>query len=198
MKETNGNALRKEIRKTARISLKKHYWFFVAATLLAAVLGTEYGNATQVLRLQRKNAFDTAAVMEDAANALSGTDVVTVTDVMDAAGIRSVLGVSTMSIGSVYNDIVNGDWKNIADAVGYRMEVLQGKETYIGDVQLGHSRGVFASVINEFESGSLLLSLLTLYDTILGSKKLAVTLFALLGFLVIALFWVFFMATASL
>ena len=191
MKETNGNALRKEIRKTARISLKKHYWFFVAATLLAAVLGTEYGNATQVLRLQRKNAFDTAAVMEDAANALSGTDVVTVTDVMDAAGIRRVLGVSTMSIGSVYNDIVNGDWKNIADAVGYRMEVLQGKETYIGDVQLGHSRGVFASGINEFESGSLLLSLLTLYDTILGSKKLAVTLFALLGFLVIALFWVF-------
>jgi hypothetical protein len=37
------------------------------------------------------------------------------------------------------------------------MEVLQGKETYVGDVQLGHSRGILASLVNEFESGSLLL-----------------------------------------
>lgn len=55
MQETNGTALRREIRKAARYSLKRHYWLFVAATLLAAILGTEYGNATQALRLQKRN-----------------------------------------------------------------------------------------------------------------------------------------------
>ena len=186
MNGTNGTAPGKEIRKSARTSLKKHYWLFVVATLLAAILGTEYGNATQVLRLQKKRSSDTAAVMTDSFDL---TDAITVPEVPGRPDIRNALGVSDMAGETVLNDVINGDWQSITDAVEYRMKVLRGKETYVGDVQLGHSRGVFASIINEFESGSLLLSLLTLYDTILGSKKLAVNLFALLGFVIIVLFW---------
>ena len=183
MNETNGTALRREIRKSARSSLKKHYWLFVAAALMAAILGTEYGNATQVFRLQKKNSFNSEGIVANVAEAADVADLSNLKDVQIA------LGVNELSGGTVFNDIINGDWQDIIDAVQYRTEVLQGKETYVGDVQLGHSRGVFASVINEFESGSLLLSLLTLYDTILGSKKLAVILFALLGFAIIVLFW---------
>ena len=207
MNETSGTALRKEIRKSARFSLKRHYWLFVAAALLAAILGTEYGNATQTLRLKKKEPAAAEAIMTDAAaadavNAENPADITyitdvmenpaaiaNITDVMNVTGAQIALGVNEMSGVSVFNDIINGDWQSIVDAVEYRMEVLQGKETYVGDVQLGHSRGVFASIVNEFESGSLLLSLLTLYDTILGSKKLAGILFALLGFAIIVLFW---------
>jgi len=45
---------RKEIRRRARHILKAHYWAFVAACLMAAVLGTEYTNSLQLLRLQRR------------------------------------------------------------------------------------------------------------------------------------------------
>ena len=69
MNETSGTALRKEIRKSARFSLKRHYWLFVAAALLAAILGTEYGNATQTLRLKKKEPASAEAIMTDAAAA---------------------------------------------------------------------------------------------------------------------------------
>ena len=45
---------RKEIRKKARLSLKKHYWIFVVACLLAAILGTEYENTLQSFQLQKR------------------------------------------------------------------------------------------------------------------------------------------------
>ena len=41
----------KEIRKRAWQSLKGHYWIFVAACLLAAILGTEYANTLHLLRI---------------------------------------------------------------------------------------------------------------------------------------------------
>ena len=45
---------RKFIRKTALQSLKKHYWLFVAACLLAAILGTGYTNTLQLFQLQKR------------------------------------------------------------------------------------------------------------------------------------------------
>ena len=174
MDKANLTSLRKEIRKSARLSLKKHYWIFVVAALVAAILGTQYANTTQIFRLQRQ-------IRED-------REAGKTTEMSD---IRTAMGVDGSGDGSVYNDLVNGDWDNIARAVGYRLQVLQGKETYVGDVQLGHSRGVLASIVNEFESGALLLSLLTVIDTILGSKRAAAILLALLGFAIVALFWLF-------
>ena len=174
MEKANSTSLRKEIRKSARLSLKKHYWIFVVAALVAAILGTQYANTTQIFRLQRQ-------IRED-------REAGKTTELSD---IRTAMGVDGSGDGSVYNDLVNGDWDNIAEAVGYRLQVLQGKETYVGDVQLGHSRGVLASIVNEFESGALLLSLLTVIDTILGSMRAAAILLALLGFAIVALFWLF-------
>ena len=54
MEKANCTSLRKEIRKSARLSLKKHYWIFVVAALVAAILGTQYANTTQIFRLQRQ------------------------------------------------------------------------------------------------------------------------------------------------
>ena len=54
MNNTTETTLRKEIRKSARLSLRKHYWIFVVAALVAAILGTEYANTTQIFRIQRR------------------------------------------------------------------------------------------------------------------------------------------------
>ena len=163
-----GMTERKEIRRRARRALKAHYWIFVAACLMAAVLGTEYANSLQLLQLQRR-------VHEEQ----TGTAA-------PAPGVGASSGEM-----SVFNDLVNGDLNSAIRAVQHRMDVYTGKDTYIGDIELGHSRGVLSSVVNTIASGALLFHLLTLIDTILASREISVILFSVLGFILMFAFWLF-------
>ena len=158
---------RKEIRKTARLSLKKHYWFFVAACLFAAILGTEYANTMQVFRLQKS----VRERIEETAPALG-------------------VGQSSGEL-SVFNDLINGDLDGAIASLRHRVDVYTGKDTHIGDIELGHSKGVLASVVNEITSGALLMTILTTIDTILGARTLSEMLLPLLGLTAILLFWIF-------
>ncbi len=158
---------RKTIRKAARKSLKKHYWFFVAVCLIAGILGTEYANSLQLFRIQKR-------VQER------------------KEGQTAALGVSSRSGEmSVFNDLVNGDLDSAIASVQHRIDVYQGKDTYIGDLQMGHSDGVLASVINTVTSGALLMTILTTIDTIIGVRSVKGSLLALLGLAVMLLIWVF-------
>ena len=135
---------RKEIRKTARQSLKKHYWFFVAACLLAAIMGTEYANTLQLFQLQKR--------VQDHRNDGSAP----------ALGVGGRAGEL-----SVLNDLINGDLDGAIASVQHRIDVYTGEDTYIGDLEMGHSKGVLASIINEIASGSLLMTILTSIDTMI-------------------------------
>ena len=157
----------KEIRKRAWQSLKGHYWIFVAACLLAAILGTEYANTLHLLRIQKR--------VEERGG-----------DMEPALGVGGAYGEI-----SVLNDLINGNLDGAMDSVRHRIDMYQGRDTHIGKVELGHSRGVLASVVNQIASGTLLLRILTLLDTILSSKKLSVILLAFLGFSLSVLFWLF-------
>ena len=158
---------RKVIRKTARQSLKKHYWFFVAVCLLAAILGTEYANTLQAFQLQKR--------MQEQRG--------------DDAKTAGPLGRSGEM--SVFNDLINGDLDGAISSLQHRVDVYTGEDTYIGDLELGHSHGVLSSIVNEITSGSLLLTILTTIDTILGAHSVKGTLLALLGLAAMVLFWVF-------
>ncbi len=159
---------RKEIRKRARHVLKAHYWIFVAACLMAAILGTEYTNSLQLLQLQRR-----------AQERLTDTGA-------PAPGVGALSGEM-----SVFNDVVNGDLDRAIRSVQHRMDVYTGEDTYIGDIELGHSRGVLSSVVNSIASGALLFHLLTLIDTILGARETSVILLSVLGFVLMLAFWLF-------
>ena len=158
---------RKEIRKKARQSLKKHYWLFVAACLLAAILGTEYTNSLQAFQLQKR--------VEDRKS-----------DSAPALGVAQRSGEM-----SVLNDLINGNLDGAIASLQHRIDVYTGKDTYIGDLELGHSDGVIASVVNEVASGALLMSILTTIDTMIGTRNIKGILLALLGFAAILLFWLF-------
>ena len=158
---------RKEIRRQARRSLKKHYWFFVALCLLAAILGTEYADTLQAFQLQKR--------VEERRG---GTD--------PAPGIGRMSGEM-----SVFNDLVNGDLDGAIEALQHRVDVYTGKDTYIGDIELGHSKGVLSSVVNSIASGSLLMSVLTAIDTILAVHSTGRGLLALLGLAAMLVFWLF-------
>ena len=156
---------RKEIRKRAWQTLKKHYWIFVAACLLAAVLGTDYANTLQLFQLQRR----TQEMQNPSTTVLNRR-----------SGEQSLL-----------NDIINGDLDKAIDSLQHRIDVYQGKDTKIGDLELGHSEGVLASVVNTISSGSLLMSFLTMIDTMIGAPTMQARLFAFFGFAALTLVWVF-------
>ena len=158
---------RKEIRKRGRLSLKKHYWFFVAVCLLAAILGTEYANTLQVFQLRKK-------VLEY------------VDDGAPAPGVSGRKGEA-----SVLNDLINGDLDGAINSVQHRIDIYKGEDFHIGDIELGHSRGVLASVINEVASGSLLMTILTAIDTMISARDIKSMLLALLGLSVMLLLWLF-------
>ena len=158
---------RKEIKKKAWHSFKKHYWLFAAACLLAAVLGTEYVNTLQLFRLQRR--------VQEYRN-----------DSDPALGVYSVPGEM-----SVFNDLINGDLDSAITSLQHRIDVYTGKDTYIGDLELGHSKGVLSSVINSIASGALLMTILTTIDTIIGAHSVSRSLLALLGLAVMLGFWLF-------
>jgi len=104
-------AERKEIRRRARHVLKAHYWVFVAACLMAAILGTEYTNSLQLLRLQRRaHEGQTSA----AAPALG-------------------VGASSGEM-SVFNDIINGDLDGAIRSVRHR--ILQNPHRWRPDIKL--------------------------------------------------------------
>ena len=92
---------------------------------------------------------------------------------------------------SVLNDLINGDLDGAIASLKHRVDVYTGTDTYIGDLELGHSEGVLASVINEISSGSLLLNILTTIDTIIAARSIKKMLLALLGFAAVLLFWIF-------
>lgn len=158
---------RKEIRKRAWRSFKKHYWFFVAMCLLAAILGTEHADTLQFMQLQKR-------VQENRS------------ETSPALGVSGSQGEM-----SVFNDLINGDLDGAIASVQHRIDVYTGEDTYIGDLQLGHSKGVLSSVVNGVASGSLLMSVLTTIDTIIGSHDTGRSLRALLGLAIMVLFWLF-------
>ncbi len=158
---------RKTIRKTARKSLKKHYWFFVAVCLLAAILGTEYVDTLQIVRIQKKvNEYKS--------------------DRAPALGVSSNAGEM-----SVFNDLINGDLDGAISSVQHRIDVYGGEDTYIGDLELGHSNGVLASVINSVASGQLLMTILTATDTMIAVHNVKGIILTLLGLAALILFWLF-------
>ena len=158
---------RKEIRKKGRISFKKHYWFFVAICLLAAILGTQYADTLQLFQLQKR-------VQE------------VKSDRNPSLGVTSRTGEM-----SVFNDLVNGNLDGAIASVQHRIDVYTGEDTHIGDLELGHSEGVLSSVINAVESGTLLMTILTAVDTVLQTRSFSRSLLALIGLAAMIVFWLF-------
>ena len=85
MNNTNETTLRNEIRKSARLSLRKHYWIFVVAALVAAILGTEYANTTQIFRIQRRSRTEQTQPVQE---------------------IQPAMGAGGSADGSVFNDLI--------------------------------------------------------------------------------------------
>ena len=146
---------RKEMKKRSKHALKRHYFIYLAACLIAAFLGAEFTGTLRSVRSIRP-----------------GTETESVSGVAaSGAGIKK-------GIYDVYTDIVTGD----TEAGKTRSEAI--KEAAVqkaenGNPALGRTRGVFAQIVNNITSGTFLVTLASAIFNITGSKNFVTAVFLL-------------------
>lgn len=141
---------RKEMKKQARRSLKKHYFMYVAVCLIAAYLGTEFSNSLNGL-----NSYMPGISYEVKFDMDVPTGVLT-----PQKGLSDVLA-----------DALRGD-----EAAGrQKADELKRKaieEANNGNPALGRSRGVLASAVNALTSGSLYVTIISAANSLVGSPDI--------------------------
>ena len=155
---------RKELKKRARVCVRKHYFKLVFVCMLAALLGVEYTNTFELIGAYRVASRETESLAENGA-------------LSTGASVNS-------GNSGVWSYVLSADIPGALETVQKRFSMLQEEVDYIGSIELGHSRGVFASIVNLFSSGQISMLVVTMVDTITGSTTMTVTLLSILGFVI--------------
>ena len=164
---------RKEIKKLGRASLKKHYAIFVAACLIASFIGAEFAGSL---------GFSKAQTTEQAVSQVES----------DVTGEESQI--KTDMGGVTWTDVMitiaeNGTEAGREMTAETEAEEIQASET--GNPIFGRTRGVLSGVVNQFTSGSIIVTLVASAAQITGSENLGILLLIVLGALIAFGFWFF-------
>lgn len=163
------------MKKQGRSSLKKHYVIFVAACLIAAFLAAEFKSSVN---------FSTAQSYEQTYGQIQA-------DMNDAGDSETyMIKTSMRSIGweEVMRTIVEGntdDGKSMSEQI--RQNAIEHAED--GNPAFGRTRGVFAGIVNQVSSGSIIVTAVAAIASITGSENLGVMVMIVLGALLMFAFW---------
>lgn len=152
---------RKELKKNAKMVMKRHYWLFVLLCLIAGILGTEYTSSVKF----EKNEAESHAEDESGVNKLSTNSL-------------------TDDFFSYVWDIANGQ------GMKREKEAKQKEEQYVEQSEarknavLGRSRGALSDIINKAASGAYLVTLTIAIRSIVGSDGITSIILTLMGFMV--------------
>jgi len=100
----------------------------------------------------------------------------------------SEVGNTVISVGQ---SIVDGDMEGALDIAAGNREALSGVSFKIGNVELGHQKGVFSDVVKGYSSGSFIATVASIILNITGSTKITSILFMLLALIFIGFETVF-------
>lgn len=161
---------RKNMKKRARANLKRHYWIFVIACLIAAFLGAEYGNSLSSISIRPAEAEASGAETEGQEDGIEAT-------------IQTDVPVGKEGAIDVLNDILGGNIQAGED----RANELQSNAQASGSKILGRSRGVLAMGLNAVTSGTIYVKLAESLNSIVQSDSvvsmilIAVSMIFMLG-----------------
>lgn len=148
---------RKEMKQSARHSMKKHYFLFMLLCLLSAALGVEFSGSLSAI----------TSYSEDKVEAEDDTTVVTTGGSVETQGSAMTVLVE-MLMGNT------DDAKKIASGIKDQA-VTDTKEGKINPV-LGRSRGVLAGVVNFVTSGTFIVTLISALYSIGVSNNFVMSL----------------------
>ena len=162
---------RKELKQRAKKIVKSHYWILMVACLAAAVLGSDFSDSLQFLKLT-KDDTSTQTVQEASAGSRK-------------EDVRTGVG---------FEEIVSSIVENNLDEYQRRSEETlseqeKTRQESFGAIKIGRSRGVLALVVNKVQSGSFYLMIIVTIQSILKSRAWAGVIFILLSFVLISGAW---------
>ena len=163
---------RKEIKKLGRASLKKHYAIFVAACLIAAFIGAEFAGSLS---------FSKAQTEEQAVQQIES----------DLKG-EGNYQLKTDIGGATWADVLITMAEDGTEAGREMTEQTEQEEieaAKTGNPIFGRTRGVLSGVVNQFTSGSILVTLVASVAQITGSENLGILLLIAAGALLAFAFW---------
>lgn len=172
---------RKALKTKARSSLKKHYKIFVLVCFIAAFIGAEYTSSVSVFSTLAPNS--TLESIENGSIAkISASPIF-----LDILKLTNII----TNNNDVFETIKSGDYdKSISVADEYEKESEQ-KSIKVGNIEIAHSAGVFASVINSLMSGKYIVITYNGIRSIIGSDSGAVSVMIIGGLFIALMFWIF-------
>ncbi|MGN0613756.1 MAG: DUF975 family protein [Porcipelethomonas sp.] len=171
---------RKEAKKHARGRLKKHYWIFVAACLIASFIGVEYALSLSIVKTAVN---DGGKVISEIGNGRYGylLDLIYSEEPEkddDAIDVFAQVASKNPDKG-----------KEISDGIVEKNKNSQNR--YLRTIEMGRQAGVFAEIANTISSGSVFVSIFTGIHSIIGNENGAVIVFIVLSILVLLFVWAY-------
>lgn len=173
---------RAALKDTARQNLKHHYWIIVVICLLAAFIGSQYSETLWAIHAESDDSIATVTTTDDSSSNSSSSSSTDADDTEDEDD----------PLESLFKDIFQGD-----DAAAHKQ--VEENESAIAqndtNAALGHTRGVFASMVNSVASGSIFVSTYDAIRSVAKSNSVAAIIFIVLSLLLYILFWLFIQKT---
>ncbi len=165
---------RKQMKRQGRQSLKKHYFIFVAACLIAAFVSAEFRSSLN---------FSTAQTYEQAyeqiESDISGTGE---TEFTVHSNARSIGWADVLRIIAEDNTQAG---KELADQI--KENAIEHADK--GNPAFGRTRGVFSGIVNQVTSGSIFVTAVAVIASVTGSENIGIMILILLGALLMFAFW---------
>ena len=163
---------RKQMKKQGKLSLKKHYFIFVAACLIAAFLSAEFRSS-----LNFSSAQSYEQTLEQIENDISGEE----SDIVKT-NMRSIDWEDVLRIIAEDNTQAG---KEMADQI--KKNAIEHADQ--GNPAFGRTRGVFSGIVNQVTSGSIIVTAVAAIASVTGSENVGVMLLIMLGALLMFFFW---------
>ena len=160
------------MKKQGKLALKKHYFIFVAACLLAAFLSAEFRSS-----MNFSSAQSYERIYEQIENDMSGAGGYTVKSNTRSIGWEDVLRI-------IAEDNTQAG-KEMADQI--KENAIEHADQ--GNPAFGRTRGVFSSIVNQVTSGSIIVTAVAAIASVTGSENVGVMILIVLGALLMFSFW---------
>lgn len=170
---------RKEIKAKAKSSVKTHYFLFVISLLLCAVIGVMYTSSTYIFSILKGGNTETYndITSKIAVNAYYNEDGELV--------INNSVYDSSNDIAEAITDYIY-DKKDEALNIEKRVETINENkpDEQVGIITLGYKNGVLASLVNNFKSGSIILTLYKSVTKVITDPSASTIIVLIIGVLI--------------
>ncbi|MEE0752983.1 DUF975 family protein [Frisingicoccus sp.] len=167
---------RKEMKRRAKTSVKKHYVLLLAVCLIAAFLGSEFAGSLNFVKQYNHIEEDMGMGTEEQASLSTGAT----TGVYHYSAFDNI-------VSALVGNLEDGE-KSAQEMTNEAVEATKSGKT---NPVLGRSRGVFASLVNGIDSGSLIINIISAVRNIGVSQNVVLAVFILIAMLLSVGVWFF-------